>query len=97
MRTSTLIGVLSAVLLIGGCGGETEGDDVCRQAVAKHSACVDEADPFAPKLKIEGPCNDEVLYGGKVVPFRSWAEVYIKCKLPPLTCTCPGQTWITDL
>ena len=44
-------------LVAGGCGGEIEGD-VCRQAVAKHSACVDEADPFAAKLKIEGPCND---------------------------------------
>lgn len=94
MRTWTLLLVVLAGLA---CGGEVEGDDICRQAVAKHSACVDEADPFAAKLAIEGPCNDEVQYGGKIVPFRSWAEVYVACKLPPLTCTCPGQTWITDL
>ncbi len=56
-----------------------------------------EAFRIAAKLKIEGPCHDEVQYGNKIVPFRSWAGVYVACKLPPLTCTCPGQTWITDL
>jgi hypothetical protein len=101
-RVRTLLQIVAPigallVLLACGCGGEIDGDDVCRQAVDKHSTCVDEVDPFAAKLTIEGPCNDEVQFSGKLVPFRSWAGVYLACKLPPLTCTCPGQTWITDL